>query len=170
MQEAKLLELSTWITKAGLAGRPETEMMAGYCERLRAAGIPLVGGVVVIDTLHPLYEGHAMRWRRDQEETRRIEYGRTNQGEAAESYRRSTFYHLVQTGETYLRRRIGPETALEFPQLEESYKAGVTDYLGIMNRFAAEGTVGDMDCVYSCWETDRPEGFSEAATSSTRLS
>ena len=31
-----------------------------------------------------------------------------------------------------------------------------------MNKFAAEGTVGDMDCVYSGWETDRPEGFSEA--------
>ena len=161
MQEAKLLELSTWITKAGLAGRPETEMMAGYCERLRAAGIPLAGGVVVIDTLHPLYEGHAMRWRLNQDETQRIEYGRTNQGEAAESYRRSTFYHLVQTGESHLRRRLGPETVLEFPQMGESYKAGITDYLGIMNRFAAEGTVGDMDCVYSGWETDRAEGFSE---------
>src|SRR5689334_9943665 len=149
MQEAKLLELATWITKAGLAGWSETEMMAGYCWRLRAAGVPLVGGAVVIATLPPRYECHAMRWRRDREETRRIEYGRTNQGEADESYRRSTFYHLVRTGETYLRRRLGPETALEFPQLDESYKAGVTDYLGIMNRFAAEGTVGDMDCVYS---------------------
>jgi hypothetical protein len=31
-----------------------------------------------------------------------------------------------------------------------------------MNKFAAEGTVGDMDCVYSGWETDRPGGFSDA--------
>ena len=34
MDEGKLLELSAWITKAGLAGRPEIDMLEGYCERL----------------------------------------------------------------------------------------------------------------------------------------
>jgi adenylate cyclase len=160
MQEAQLLELSTWITKAGLAGRAETEMMAGFCDRLSAAGVPLASGLVVIDTLHPLYEGHAMRWRRDKDETTRSEYGRTNEGEAAEAYRRSTFYHLLQSGETHLRRRLTAESAQEFKQFADAYQNGMTDTLCIVNRFA-EGTVGDMDCVYSAWETDRPAGFSE---------
>ena len=40
MDDGKLLELSAWITKAGLAGRPEIDMLEGYCERLRAAGLP----------------------------------------------------------------------------------------------------------------------------------
>jgi adenylate cyclase len=115
----------------------------------------------VIDTLHPLYEGHAMRWRRDQEETTRSEYGRTNEGEAAENYRRSTFYYLVRTGETHLRRRLTAESAAEYRQFTDAYAAGMTDILCIMNRFAAEGTVGDMDCVFSAWETDRPEGFTD---------
>jgi adenylate cyclase len=161
MQDAQLLELSTWITKTGLAGRAETEMLAGYCERLGTAGLPLASGLVVIDTLHPLYEGHAMRWRRDQEETTRSEYGRTNEGEAAENYRRSTFYYLVRTGETYLRRRLTAESAAEYRQFTDAYAAGMTDILCIMNRFAPEGTVGDMDCVFSAWETDRPEGFTD---------
>src|SRR4030095_2803554 len=29
-------------------------------------------------------------------------------------------------------------------------------------RFAAEGVVGDMDCVYSSWATDVPAGFRDA--------
>ena len=162
MDDGKLIELSAWITKAGLAGRPEIDMLDGYCERLRAAGLALAGGTVVIDTLHPLYEGHAIRWFRDQPETKRTEYGRTNRGEASESYRRSIYYRLLMGSETHLRCRLTPESIAEYSNLEASFAAGNTDYLGIMNKFAAEGTVGDMDCVYSGWETDRPEGFTEA--------
>src|SRR5262249_14708021 len=32
----------------------------------------------------------------------------------------------------------------------------------IINRFAAEGSIGDMDCVYSSWATRDPDGFSDA--------
>ena len=162
MDEGKLLELSAWITKAGLAGRSEIDMLDGYCERLRAAGLPVAGGTVVIDTLHPLYEGHAIRWFRDQPETKRTEYGRTHRGEAAENCRRSIYYRLLMGSETHLRCPLTPESVVEYSNLESSLKAGMTDYLGVMNKFAAEGTVGDMDCVYSGWETDWPEGFSEA--------
>jgi adenylate cyclase len=162
MDEGKLLELSAWITKAGLAGRPEIDMLEGYCERLSAAGLALAGGTVVIDTLHPLYEGHAIRWFRDQPETKRTEYGRTNRGEASESYRRSIYYRLLMGSETHLRCSLTPEAVAVYSNLEASLAAGNTEYLGIMNKFAAEGTVGDMDCVYSGWETDRPDGFREA--------
>ncbi|HEY2111286.1 MAG TPA: adenylate/guanylate cyclase domain-containing protein, partial [Dongiaceae bacterium] len=168
MDEGKLLELSGWITKAGLAGRSEISMLEGYCERLAAAGVRLAAGTVVIDTLHPLYEGHAIRWFRDQQETKRTEYGRTNRGEASENYRRSVYYHLLMGSETHLRRRLTPEALAEFNNLEAALAAGMTDYLGIMNKFAAEGTVGDMDCVYSGWETDRPEGFTEAEVMALR--
>jgi len=168
MDDGKLIELSAWITKAGLAGRPEIDMLDGYCERLRAAGLALAGGTVVIDTLHPLYEGHAIRWFRDQPETKRTEYGRTNRGEASESYRRSIYYRLLMGSETHLRCRLTPESIAEYSNLEASFAAGNTDYLGIMNKFAAEGTVGDMDCVYSGWETDRPEGFTEAEVTALR--
>jgi adenylate cyclase len=143
-------------------------MLDGYCERLRAAGLALAGGTVVIDTLHPLYEGHAIRWFRDQPETKRTEYGRTNRGEASESYRRSIYYRLLMGSETHLRCRLTPESIAEYSNLEASFAAGNTDYLGIMNKFAAEGTVGDMDCVYSGWETDRPEGFTEAEVTALR--
>ena len=31
----------------------------------------------------------------------------------------------------------------------------------IINRFAAEGVIGDMDCVYSSWATGEPGGFTD---------
>jgi adenylate cyclase len=34
--------------------------------------------------------------------------------------------------------------------------------VAITDRFAAEGIVGDMDCVYSSWATDAPAGFLDA--------
>jgi adenylate cyclase len=161
MDESQFSQLAAWITEVGLVGGSETTMLTGFCERAVACGLPLAGGVVVIDTLHPLHEGHAIRWYNDKEETRFIEYGRTNEGEAAENYRRSTFYHLFSSGEPILRRRFTAETIAEFPSLAPSLERGMTDYLGLMYKFAAEGIIGDMDCVFSGWETDRPGGFAE---------
>jgi hypothetical protein len=60
MEEARFAELTQWITSAGLAGQSETAMMTGFCERAVAAGLPLAGGIVIIDTLHPVYEGCAV--------------------------------------------------------------------------------------------------------------
>jgi adenylate cyclase len=163
MNQEKLAELSAWITETGLAGRSETEMMDEFCARAAAAGLPIAEGVVVVDTLHPQYEGHAIRWRRDKEErVVRMEYGRTNEGPAAESYRRSPYYHLLQSGEPMLRRRLTPEGDGEFELLATARRDGATDYLAFLSRFAAEGVIGDMDCIYSSWTTDRPEGFAEA--------
>src|SRR5262249_49890612 len=49
----------------------------------------------------------------------------------------------------------------EFPVLSETLEAGMTDYVAIINRFAPEGVIGDMDGVYSSWATRVPEGFSD---------
>jgi len=37
----------------------------------------------------------------------------------------------------------------------------MTDYLALINRFAAPGVIGEMDCVYSSWATDRVGGFDD---------
>src|SRR5437870_6846796 len=38
----------------------------------------------------------------------------------------------------------------------------MTDYLALINRFAAHGVIGEMDCVYSSWATDHPRGFEDS--------
>ena len=162
MEAKPFAALAAWITEAGLAGGAETAMLTGFCERAVAAGLPVAGAIIVIDTLHPVYEGHAIRWYADNRETTLTGYGRTNEGEAAENYRRSGFYHLVQSGEPYLRRRLTPATDGEFFTLDMMRAEGMTDYVGILNRFAPEGVVGDMDCVYSAWMTNGAAGFADA--------
>ena len=92
--------IRNWVTARGLAGAAELELVEGFCQRCRAAGLRLSRGMVLIDTLHPIYEGRLFRWREDgTEEQSMLEYGRTNEGgEAAENWQRSVHYHLLSTG------------------------------------------------------------------------
>src|SRR5262249_16856722 len=95
------------------------------------------------------------------EETTLTEYGRTLEGDANAAWKRSTWYRLVETGDKSLRRRVTAEACAEFSIIAEARDKGYTDYLALVNRFAAEGVIGDMDCVYSSWTSDGAEGFSE---------
>jgi adenylate cyclase len=164
MNEAALSELAGWVTKAGLIGRSESELMAGFCRRLAKAGVPLARGLVILDTLHPIYEGRAFRWRSDMPEgVEAVDYGRTNEGEAAENWRNSPFFHLLQSGETAMRRCLAAGDPADFPAIAQARDEGATDFLVLVNRFAAEGVIGEMDCVYSAWSSDAADGFGENA-------
>jgi adenylate cyclase len=160
MDNDQFADLTAWITEAGLAGQSETATLTGFCERALALGLPLARANVVIDTLHPIYEGRAFTWKRDRKETVLTEFGRSD--ERLDLWERSPFYRLELTGESLLRRRLSAETEAEFPIFSDLRAEGMTDYLAITNRFAAEGIIGDMDCVYSSWATDAPQGFHDS--------
>jgi adenylate cyclase len=173
MNQALLSEAPAWLAQAGLAGMAETDIVSGFCERCVAAGLSLHRVHVLIDTLHPVHEGSLFRWGYTASESQLLEYGRTNAAvlaasgagtkevEAAERWKTSPFYSMLQTGESLLRLRLTGEGGWEFGVLPEMRAAGMTDYVAIINRFAAEGTIGDMDCVYSSWATSEPDGFSD---------
>ncbi|WP_445500393.1 adenylate/guanylate cyclase domain-containing protein [Microvirga sp. G4-2] len=169
MDAARIAGLTRWVMEAGLNGMMEPEILHGFCNRLVEAGLPVSRVNMIIDTLHPVYEGRAFRWRKNQADIEPVvEYGRTHEGEAAENWRRSTYYHLFHTGDDMLRRRIGPEHPADFVVLDELRGEGQTDYLALAHRFAAEGSIGEMDCVYSSWTTDVAAGFSEDQVSLLR--
>ena len=173
MNEAIFGKLSAWLIQAGLAGTSESEIVSGFCDRCVAAGLPLSRVLVLIDTLHPVHEGRLFRWDDGPTETPLLEYGRTSpdalaasgsnpQGvEAAERWRRSPFYKMLQTGDSSLRRRLSAATQDEFSVLADLLAAGMTDYVAIISRFAAENVIGEMDGVYSSWATRAPDGFSD---------
>ncbi len=163
MDRANFAELSAWLTEAGLAGKSETAMLDGFCRRAVAAGLPVARAMVIIDTLHPVHEGRVFRWRREGDEghTEAIEYGPTDEGEAAESWRRSPFFRLVESGGSRLRIRLAAGQAAEFASVVAMQQEGMSDYLAIITRFAADGVIGEMDCVYSSWATDHPGGFDD---------
>jgi adenylate cyclase len=169
MNPAETDAIASWVVGRGLAGADETELLHGFCERCCAAGLELSRGLMLIDTLHPIYEGRAFRWRNDGvEESAVVEYGRTTEGEGAENWRRSPFYHLLNTGSEELRRRLGPDDVPEFAQHETMKAEGQTDYVAFVRRFAGSGTIGEMDAVYSSWTTRRPGGFGEDALAALR--
>ena len=96
------------------------------------------------------------------------DYGPSNQGEVAAAWQRSPFFHLLQTGGEELRRRIGFGEPPDYLIIQEMKDAGHTDYVLFVHRFAAEGTIGEMDCFYSAWSTQHPEGFSDANIAALR--
>jgi adenylate cyclase len=69
MTDEEIAKLASWIAESGLAGLPETALVEGFCTRVVALGVPLARVILFIDTLHPIYEGRAFRWERDQSET-----------------------------------------------------------------------------------------------------
>ena len=164
MDPAKFAALSAWLTEAGLAGESETALLDGFCRRAIVAGLPLARAMVIIDTLHPVHEGRVFRWRSEGEAGRieALEYGPTDAGEAAENWRRSPFFWLLETGGSRLRRRLRTGAAPEFPAIAALQDEGMTDYLALITRFAAHGVIGEMDCVYSSWATDSAQGFDDA--------
>jgi adenylate cyclase len=173
MNEAFFAELSAWLTQAGLAGTSETDIVSSFCDRCVAAGLPLARTVVFIDTLHPVHEGRLYRWGFGPTESPLLEYGRTSPDglaatgsnpkdvQAAERWRHSPFYRMLQTGDSLLRRRLNATTKDEFSWLSDSFAEGMTDYVAIISRFAADGVIGEMDGVYSSWTTRAPGGFSD---------
>jgi adenylate cyclase len=133
--------------------------------------------LAIIDTLHPVYEGRVFRWGHDESQPTVEEYGRTELPEGVSGldpssggappetvarWRASPFFHLLQTGESLLRRRITAENESEFPILPDLRAAGMTDYVAMINRFGPEGTIGEMDCLCSSWVTARADGFADA--------
>src|SRR5436190_16809777 len=119
MDRSGLSDLAGWITESGLAGKSETELVDGFCRRAIVAGLPIARSAVIIDTLHPVHEGRAVRWRRDagDDAPEFLEYGSTNEGVAAESWRSSPFFSLLENGGSVLRRRLFAGEPADYPSI-----------------------------------------------------
>src|ERR1700737_1251736 len=169
MELAPRLHLMNWLVSQGLTGVPENDLIRGFCERCRAAGLDLSRGLVFIDTLHPIFEGRGFRWNdTETNESDSFEYGSTSEGNAAQNWRRSTFYHMLENGHDELQIDLADCASLDFSLIDELAAKGHRHFLAFVHRFGEAGTIGEMDCVYSYWLTRRAEGFSEQALSALR--
>lgn len=173
--EDEIEALNAWLAKAGLRGEAEATLVNGFCERAVAAGVPISRALLLVDTLHPIYEGRLVRWGYGPSEPAVRDYGRTHlpegttdryllaeQSEQIARWRASPFFRMLQTGESWLRRRVTAESEAEFPVLQDYRAAGMTDYLAIISRFAPEGVIGEMECIYSSWTSAHADGFADA--------
>lgn len=163
MDTAPRIELMNWLTGQGLTGSPESELIRGFCERCLAMGIELSRGQVFLDTLHPLFEGRGFRWSdRPSNESEMFEYGSTATGAAAENWRRSVFYHMLEEGHDEMRLDLfDPAVSERFNMIQNLRDNGHRHGAVFVHRFGEQGSMGNMDCVYSHWTTRREAGFGE---------
>src|ERR1700724_2868329 len=169
MDIAPRLHLMNWLVSQGLTGLRESDLVRGFCERCRAQGLDLSRGLVFIDTLHPIFEGRGFRWNdTETNESDTFEYGSTREGDAAQNWRRSTFYHMLENGQDELRIDLADWATLDFSMIDELAAKGHRHFVAFVHPFGESGTIGEMDCVYSYWLTRRVEGFSEQGLSALR--
>ncbi|TMJ35997.1 MAG: adenylate/guanylate cyclase domain-containing protein, partial [Alphaproteobacteria bacterium] len=167
MNDTNIASISQSIIARGLAGQSELALLHGFCEECTKAGLDLAIATAVIDTLHPIHEGRAFHWRADGAVEKEIsEYTTTSYSE--ENWRKSTFYHLLQSGEDELRRRLDDNEPRDFDYLGRLDEQGQTDYVAFLQRFDREGSIGEMDCIYTQWSTARPGGFGEPELTALR--
>src|ERR1700686_347342 len=156
------LRLTNWLASQGLTGLAEHDLIRGFCERCRAAGLDLSRGLVFTDTLHPIFEGRGFRWNDTQtNESDTFEYGSTEKGAAAQNWPRSTFYHMLENGDDELRIDLADCASLDFSMIDDLAAKGHRHFVAFVHRFGEAGTIGQMDCVYSYWVTRRADGFGE---------
>jgi adenylate cyclase len=151
-----------WLTEAGLAGKSETALLDGFCQRALDAGLPIARAAIIIDTLHPVHEGRAFFWHREAGQgPALVEYGPTTEGEAAENWHHSVFFHLLESGGSLFRVRFHAGETTVFATIAQLREEGMNDVAAMITRFPRSGAIGEMDSLYSYWATDRPHGFDD---------
>jgi adenylate cyclase len=169
MELTPRLQLMNWLVRQGLTGLPENDLIRGFCERCRAEGLDLSRGLAFIDTLHPIFEGRGFRWNdTETNESDIFEYGSTNEGDAAQNWRRSTFFHMLENGQDELRIDLTDCASLDFSMIDDLAAKGHKHFVAFVHRFGEAGTMGQMDCFYSYWVTRRDEGFGEQGLAALR--
>jgi adenylate cyclase len=154
-------EIVTWTVSAGLDGLEQGELIARYCERLVAAGVPLWRASVGADTLHPLIAAQGHRWVAG-EGVREEFYRRARNPEGEKAWRESPWFWLTESGEGQMRRRLARgEGTNEFPLLAALSAQGGTDYWARIVAFGDGNNLGAVHGLASSWTTREAAGFAE---------
>jgi adenylate cyclase len=154
-------DIVAWTVSAGLEGLDQAELVAGYCERLAAAGVPLWRASIGADTLHPLIVAQGHRWLAG-EGVEEESYARSSDPEADLEWRQSPWYQMVTSGELQMRRRLAAgEGSNEFPLLAGLAAQGGTDYWARIVPFGSRRPIGETRGLATSWTTRDPRGFAE---------
>lgn len=153
---ARVDALADWLMERALGESTVEETAEGCFQRLHGAGVPLMRAHIAFRILHPLYGAVGLTWTPG-DGLAVSRFARADDG--TPEWRRSPGYHMIQSGQSLLRRRLtGPEARLDFLVLEDLRAQGATDYLAYLVAFDPELDTG----LWGSWTTDRAGGFSEA--------
>src|SRR5579863_1220379 len=107
--EGRITELHLWAVREGLRRAPAATLFEDFCQRIAAAGVPLLRAFVGMRTLHPQWGGYTYTWWRggDSVDPLRRERGE----EYDQDLRDSPYFYLLDAAGTRdlplrLRRRL----------------------------------------------------------------
>lgn len=151
--------ISDWLIEQGLLQTPIDAMLAGFCDRLFAAGVPLLRANVSTRTMHPLIDSISHVWRRGGRVESRIN---TFEDQTHERWQQSPLRTIVETMDTRLHRTdlTDPAQAATWPVFEEFRREGATEHALRLVGFGVGGQRTGRTGVMMTWLTDRPGGFS----------
>jgi adenylate cyclase len=156
VSEILLDKVADWLMRTSLSDESLETIVRGFCERLAAAGLPLMRVHLSFSMLHPLYDALGFTWWRG----KGVEVSGLRHEELAlnpERFLRSPYYYLLSNNLDHVRRRIDPSEPSEFPIIDELKEQGATDYIAFMQPLGAESEHG----MVGSWTTDRHGGFSD---------
>ena len=156
-------DISRWIVRAALDGADATAIVQGACERLVAAGVPLMRAALAGDMLDPSFDSVGVRWTRGGGAVQEA-FLRTPNASVDEEWLRSPWHVLVNGPDDRLRRRLDVSYRPgEFPVLDEFRGRGATDYVAMIVRLGEGMWLGDTRGVVTSWLSDAPAGFGDEA-------
>jgi adenylate cyclase len=157
-----LQELSTWLMEQGVHETPIREVVTGFCERLRARGVPLdrfsFGGMI----LHPVFGANQIIWEPDEGviEDSMMPRKVLTQPAAQDS----PYFWVSSENVPFQHFPLERDGALRFPQLERYREEGLTDYLVAFRSYESGRSPWaelptTLEGVVTSFATRKPGGF-----------
>ncbi len=154
-------DIVAWAIRVGLEGLGHGDLMAGYCERLIAAGVPLWRASMGADTLHPLIDAQGQRWVAGEGVHEEV-YIRQSPPEIKQEWLQSPWYRMLEDRNWEMRRRLAVgEGTNEFPLLAALAAQGGTDYWARIVRYGEQASIGEGKGVATSFASCAPGGFGE---------
>ncbi|MCB1745204.1 MAG: adenylate/guanylate cyclase domain-containing protein [Gammaproteobacteria bacterium] len=159
-RDPRFLAISDWLIDGALGDIDLPSQFISLCERMRAAGLPLLRAHLATRSLHPMFVASTVTWRRE----RPAEIVQLQPGEdQGEQWRSSPLNALLQSEHEELRLRLDESGAWRhFPMLVELQARGASDYFAQLLTFGPKLRARQRKdgCMLS-WASDAPDGFSD---------
>tara|TARA_R110002126_G_scaffold19489_15_gene73089 strand:- start:1056 stop:2261 length:1206 start_codon:yes stop_codon:yes gene_type:complete len=160
-------KISDWLMEQGLSEGSYDALLAGFCERLNDAGIPVQRSMLAMRTLHPTIDARGFIWQRGRDVD--VDNFTTDRG-PTEQFLQSPLAHLLENRDMLEIRRIltGPDAVFDFPVLGELREQGITDYVIRKVPFRVASLQGYESGMLISWATDAPGGFTSSCLTALR--
>lgn len=161
-----LEDVGRWLRQSGLEGVGSEELFEGFCQQLRAAGMPLMRAQISTRAHHPEIGSLIYIWHHA-DGSQREAFAHANT--PSDDWLKSPLFHLMTTDIRELRVTLGPsDPPSTFPFLENLRAEGATDYFSSKVSFGPRhGSLvvdpeNPTEGMLISFASDGPDGFTKA--------